>query len=345
MKRLTTEEFIKRAKRVHNEYDYSLVEYKNSKTTIIIICNEHGKFQQFPLNHLKGSGCAKCNGNSKLTFNDFLEKSNLIHNNKFNYSLVKFENNDSNIQIICPKHGIFSQVLNKHLKGHGCNKCNHDNRRTNIGDFVNKSNLIHNNKYNYSLVEYKTTNTKVKIICPEHGIFEKTPKIHLKGEGCKKCIYITEDKFIENCKKVHNYKYNYNNTLYKNLGRKIVIICPKHGEFQQRPADHLKGSGCQACGDRFGIKENKWLDSLNINERQVRIGKYVVDGYDPITNTVYEFNGDFWHGNPKIYKSDDKNIVNGKTFGLLYENTIKREKYLKDKGYKVISIWESDFEE
>lgn len=342
MKRLTTEDFIKKANKVHQKYDYSLVNYKNSNTKVTIICPEHGEFQQFPLNHLK-SGCAACNGNKKLTIEDFTKKANLLHNNKFNYSLVKFKNNDSLIEIVCPSHGLFTQILNKHLKGYGCNKCNHDNRRTKIEDFIEKSNIIHNNKYDYSLVEYKTTNTKVRIICKEHGIFEKTPKVHLKGEGCKKCIYITKGEFIKKCNLIHNNKYNYQNILYINLGKKINIICPEHGEFQQRAADHLKGSGCQKCGDRFGIKENLWLDSLNVNQRQIRIGKYIVDGYDPETNTVYEFNGDFWHGNPKIYKNTDINIVNGKTFVELYEKTIIREKYLKNKGYKVISIWESDF--
>jgi len=71
----------------------------------------------------------------------------------------------------------------------------------------------------------------------------------------------------------------------------------------------------------------------------------IVDGYDPDTKTIYEFNGDFWHGNPDIFNSYDYNNVSKKQFGELYENTLKRERELIKKGYNVISIWENDFNE
>ena len=105
----------------------------------------------------------------------------------------------------------------------------------------------------------------------------------------------------------------------------------------------MRGRGCIKCSNRFGILENNWLNDNNIINRQVRIGKYIVDGYDPITNTIYEFNGDYWHGNPIRYKKDDINSSCKKTFGELYKKTIEKEKILIDKGYKVISIWESEY--
>ena len=91
--------------------------------------------------------------------------------------------------------------------------------------------------------------------------------------------------------------------------------------------------------------EKCWLDTLHIckNNRQVRIGKYIVDGYDPNTNTIYEFLGDYWHGNPKIYNQFEYNKKVGKTFGELYENTIKRNKELELMGYNVVCMWESDY--
>ena len=143
---------------------------------------------------------------------------------------------------------------------------------------------------------------------------------------------------------VHNFKYDYDLVIYKNNRTKIPIICRLHNNtFYQKPGNHLQGQGCPKCGDNFGIKENKWLDSLNISERQFRIGRYVVDGYDPDTKTIYEFNGDFWHGNPDIFKKNDYNNVLKRTFGELYEKTIKKEIELKKMGYRVISIWENDF--
>lgn len=405
MKRTTTKEFIEKSKLKHSDiYDYSIVNYINSNTKVKIICKKHGMFEQYPLNHTRGSGCPSCKGVKKLSTKDFIEKSLKIHNNKYNYSLVKFENNDSKINIICKEHGIFQQRVSSHLSGNGCNKCKNDNRRTDKDIFIEKSNLKHNNIYDYSLVEYKTTNKKVKIICKEHGVFEKTPKSHYK-QGCPKCSIITTEKFIEisknkhnnkydyslvkyehslknvkiicsihgifeqiatshirgsgcqECGKLgfsniefismanlkHNNKYEYSKNSYEGLINKITIICPNHGIFQQRAGDHLRGRGCKICGDKYGIKEKNWLDSLDIKERQVRIDKYIVDGYDPITNTIYEFNGDYWHGNPKLYKEYDMNKSCKKTFGELYENTISKEKELISLGYNVISIWESDY--
>jgi very-short-patch-repair endonuclease len=127
----------------------------------------------------------------------------------------------------------------------------------------------------------------------------------------------------------------------------IILILQKilllYGVFKQRSKNHLDGQGCPRCGDLFGVKENKWLDILGIKERQVRIGKYIVDGYDPDKNTIYEFNGYFWHGNPELYDSSDMNNVLNKTFGELYKKTLKREEYLIKKGYNLVSIWENDF--
>jgi G:T-mismatch repair DNA endonuclease (very short patch repair protein) len=77
---------------------------------------------------------------------------------------------------------------------------------------------------------------------------------------------------------------------------------------------------------------------LKIKNRKIK-----PDGYDPTTKTIYEFNGDYWHGNPNLYKSTDTNKHNKKTFEELYKKTIERESFLVKNGYKVVSIWESDF--
>jgi len=111
-------------------------------------------------------------------------------------------------------------------------------------------------------------------------------------------------------------------------------------------------SGCPHCCSNISKSEIKWLNILNIPAdcRNVYLklpnGKtYKPDAYDPTTNTVYEFNGDYWHGNPNKFKSSDINARNKKTFGELYINTIKKEAELKSFGYNVISIWESEFNE
>ena len=129
---------------------------------------------------------------------------------------------------------------------------------------------------------------------------------------------------------------------------KINIRCLKCDKiFKQSPCVHLGGSGCPKCCCNISNKEIKWLDILNIPEenRQVKIifdnKKYNLDAL--VDNDIYEFYGDYWHGNPAIYKSDEINKNMKKTFGEIYNNTMLRENNLRQLGYNVISMWENDF--
>lgn len=123
IKRSSTEEFIKKANLVHNsKYDYSKVNYINSRLKIEIICPEHGIFSMTPNNHLKGKGCPKCKGRN-LTKEEIIEKFRKIHGNKYDYSLMEYTINHKPIEIICPEHGVFKQCPSAHLRGQGCPKC------------------------------------------------------------------------------------------------------------------------------------------------------------------------------------------------------------------------------
>jgi hypothetical protein len=343
----TNRTFIEKAKQKHNNiFDYSLVNYKNSITKVKIICKEHGEFEQTPNNHLNGQKCPHCNGNAKLNTEKFIEKSLKIHN-KYNYSSVNYKNNKTKVKIVCKEHGIFEQTPNNHLLGQGCPKCDFS-VKLNTNDFIKKCINIHKNKYDYSLVDYKNSNSMLHIICEKHGTFKQYAKNHLAGYGCQICAgnkKPTTDEFIEKSNIVHNFRYDYSNTFYSKALSKVKIICREHGEFEQTPNKHLNGRGCQICGLKYGIMENKWLDDIGIkkSDRQIRINNYIVDGIDREKNTIYEFNGDFWHGNPAIF---DKNLINtviGKKFGELYNNTLIKENCLKELGYNIISIWESDY--
>jgi hypothetical protein len=92
-KRLTSEEFIKKSKEIHGDkYDYSSVDYIDSKSKVKIICNIHGTFEQIPNSHLNKKGCSICANNIKSTKIDFIRKSIEIHGDKYNYSLVDYIN-------------------------------------------------------------------------------------------------------------------------------------------------------------------------------------------------------------------------------------------------------------
>jgi hypothetical protein len=189
--KITTEIFIKKSKEIHGDkYDYSLCDYTNKRTKVKIICKEHGEFEQHTHNHLHGSGCLKCSGRN-LTIPEFINKSNISHKNKYDYSLVNTTKSFEKINIICPIHGVFETITSNHIKGSGnCIKCFINKKTSNNEEFINKSNTVHNYEYDYSLVHYNNSKSKVKIICKKHGEFEQTPNMHLRGQGCPICRYI-----------------------------------------------------------------------------------------------------------------------------------------------------------
>ena len=189
--------FIEEAKKVHGDrYDYSNVKYVNNKTKVCIICPQHGEFWQTPINHLNGQGCRKCSiEKQKITKSEFIEKAKKVHGNKYDYSKVKFNNNKEKICIICPEHGEFWQRLNSHLNGAKCPSCGQKQRIKTIREtrgitqeeFINRAKKVHGDRYDYSKVKYVNIDTKVCIICPEHGEFWQTPYAHLIGQGCPMC--------------------------------------------------------------------------------------------------------------------------------------------------------------
>lgn len=183
------EQFIKDAINIHgNKYVY-FNDYVRSNIKIKILCPKHGEFLQTPNNHLNGAGCPKCSNKYNYTTTEFIELANKKHKNKYTYP-DSYINNKLKIRIICPIHGVFVQKADSHLNGKGCSKCHNDKKKTlynkPIYQFIDEANNIHNNYYTYKS-DYVNTETKIQIICPNHGEFTQTPHAHLSGQGCPKC--------------------------------------------------------------------------------------------------------------------------------------------------------------
>lgn len=195
---LTTESFIEKAKNIHKgKYDYSKVDYKSAKEKVEIICPKdgHGSFFQMPSSHLSGKGCPKC-GKEKvcLTTEEFINKAYKVHGGKYDYSNTSYSNGNVKVEIICKMcNKSFWQMPLNHINGQGCPDCGMLNsaltRRLSIEEFISRSNKIHNNRYNYSKVDYKNNSTNVEIICPDHGSFFQIPHNHLQGKGCPRCAH------------------------------------------------------------------------------------------------------------------------------------------------------------
>jgi len=272
----TTEcEIIKRIEKIHgNKYSFDKFKYLSYKHKVILICQIHGEFN-ISLSNLIGNkrGCPECGkliarDSCRSNNEEFISKANKVHDFKYGYDNVEYYNWVKKVIINCPFHGDFMQSPNSHLNGSGCAKCNkgrpkvekkEKHNKYEIGlekkkDFITESNKIHNNKYDYSGVEYIASNKKVKILCEKHGEFEQTPTHHKRGNGCPLCAYynsfgprIKTFDFISISKKMHNNYYTYGKSIYTSNKDKIVITCPVHGDFKQLPKYHMNGGGCSKC--------------------------------------------------------------------------------------------------
>lgn len=189
-----------------------------------------------------------------------LKKFNDKHNYFYDYSKSNYIKATVKIEIICPIHGSFWQLPYNHYRS-GCVQCGIERQKKAISltteSFITKSIERHGNKYDYSQVDYKDNKTKVKIICPEHGLFEQAPSTHLNNNGCGLCGIKqtgitqrkTHDQWVKEMKILHNNKYDYSLANYTKAKDSTTIICKQHGEFIQKINDHNSGCGCPICGD------------------------------------------------------------------------------------------------
>ena len=203
----TTESFIEKCTKLEHTKDmtFEKVDYVNSNTKVKIICHhkdekgiEHGEFLINPMKLLSGQGCPKCRYIKSATrkrrnLSEIINFAKEIHGDRYDYSLItEYKNDRVKYPIMCPEHGIFEQSFNNHIKSkQGCPICGRikcdETRTMSQKEFIEKAKKIHHNKYDYSKVDYKKTNVKVCIICPEHGEFWQQPNNHLFGQGCPKC--------------------------------------------------------------------------------------------------------------------------------------------------------------
>ena len=280
-KRLTQEEFLVRAKVIHgNKYCYKKTIYISLYSPVNITCATHGDFQQKPSTHIYkgGSGCPECGklsiSKSKIMiFDDALIKMKKVHKNKYKYIAESYKGATEKIDIICPDHGIFSQLVSSHLKGHGCQECGGVKRLDNEL-FAEKAEKIHGDKYDYSLVEYRGNKGYITIICRYHRTkFKQKPNSHLSGGGCPDCgntkkgvsQRTSQSEFIKRAKKVHGNRYDLSKAKYVNNHTKVEISCFEHGSFLIKPMNFLdRAQGCPCCGKaRSGWSRSRYIKLTN----------------------------------------------------------------------------------
>jgi len=249
---LTTQEIIVQFKGVHgNKYDYSRVIYVNNLTKVIIMCPEHGEFEQSPTYHKQGHGCQKCGGNQRLTTNEIIKRLLEIYGDKYDYSKVEYVSNLGVVIVIDRKYGT-EHIINTSLLP----KCSVVNAVDKTDYFLRllKDSGQWNNEYNYSKVEYISNLDGVIVINKKYGTEHIiSPKNLIKGINCVSSNAMDRTHYlIKQFKEVHGDIYDYSKMNLKMVGRdKITIICTEHGEFEQTPNKHNQGQGCPVCNHGF----------------------------------------------------------------------------------------------
>lgn len=371
MRKLTTKEFIERAKAVHGDkYDYSNVKYVDSSTKVHITCLVHGDFWQAPYNHLEGGGCPECGklsrAKSRMNGSDsVLRRFREVHGYKYDYSKMMYKGGHTKVEIICPTHGSFWQTPNSHSRGRGCPRCGYENRLSTRKDqdtVVENFRSVHGDKYDYSRVRYKDVKTPVEIICPLHGAWEVTPNNHLRGRGCPLCANIESGKrklmskeaFVEKSVSIHGDKYDYSKTdLSEGVSAKSLITCPIHGDFEQNLQGHLQGYGCPRCthngkSKAEGVLEElikSWLPDLKV-ERNVR-------GIIPEFTTKKRGEGrkTIKNGELDLYVPEKKLAIeyNGMFWHsrdrVGWDYHVNKRKACDQVGIRMITIWEADWQD
>jgi hypothetical protein len=314
--KLTTEEFIARSRAFHGDrYGYDKVVYVDDNTKVIITCPAHGDFTQRPHDHKK-YGCYKCGiesrqyqspscggGGGRLTTEEFISRSKAVHGELYCYDKVKYETRRTKVVIACPKHGEFEQEPAVHLGGGGCTKCGKlstgNKLRSSTLNFIAKARLVHDYYYDYEQVVYHRAHLKVTIICPKHGKFEQRPQSHLSGYGCAKCgkdkysaaLRYSTEEFILAARKTHGAsRYDYTKVNYIDANTLITITCKEHGDFEQKPGQHIYGRGCFECGRQTrAVKSSSSLDEFLIKAEKIHGSTYDYSKttyHDAHTNTT-----------------------------------------------------------
>lgn len=287
MPTISQEEFMQRARKAWGDkYDLSRAVYRSYRDKIIIGCPEHGFVEIGAGVFMHGyRGCPECGRqasylllkNRVRTQGEFLEKMRAVHGDKYDFSKSVYVKYNHKVEVICPKHGVFFATPSSLTQGSGCPQCAKEliskQKKYTRDRFVKLATEKHNGFYDYSLVEYKTHNDKVQIICPKHGPFWQVASRHLLGVGCKKCgrdkcadkTAMSQEEFIERATEIHGGKYDYSLVKYKNTRTRVTIVCPKHGPFKQTPFSHLQGQGCPDCRISFGEEAiGKYLEKRGV---------------------------------------------------------------------------------
>jgi hypothetical protein len=321
-------------------------EYKNSKVKLEYRCPEGHIGNMTYSNFKKGQGCYTCSVNSKKK--SFEDVKHCFEACGYILLSTKYVNSVTKLKFVCPKGHVGLVTYNGFQQGCRCQRCAIDARRKVSFEDIRKA--FSGRGYALLSTEYKNVLTKLTYSCPAGHIGNMSYYNFQKGHGCPYCAgnSTLEFEYVKNYFKGQGYELL--STKYEGSHSKLMYKCPLGHICSVTYTNFQQGKMCPICSSGPVSKISQyWLDSLNIQtlerEHSFHINKrlYKVDAYDLGTNIIYEFLGNYWHGNPEMYNPNDINPTNKKSYGQLYKETFERLTVLEEAGYKVVYIWESDF--
>lgn len=346
----TTEEWVRLAKNKYPEFSYDKTVYINKDTKVVITCHRHGDKLVNPKDFIHGDAyCPDCT--KERLHNEFvhrvIERAQEKHkNDNYIYHPELIIDSKSKMGVECPKHGIFWQTINNHIhKGTQCPECVKENfvnpKKFTFEEAVALANIKHNNRYTYHKDSYVNTMSKTLITCPIHGDFQQTMHNHLAGQGCPKCgsaqgglmMRLSQEEFLSRIQKIHKNKgYDFSKVIYQTYNDKVIVICPKHGEFQIKALHLLLGSGCPMCKMpklEIAVK-NELISNHIVYEEQKRfkqwLGRQSLDFYIPEKNIGIECQGIQHFKNDRRYNKLDE----------VQERDLRKKQLCKDNNVHLI---------
>lgn len=270
----------------------------------------------------------------RLTSEEFIKKAKQLHNGRYDYSESVYVDSRSKLTIICPEHGRFEQRASSHLSGNGCPKCariwtdehkqnlqrsSRESRGMTTDEWIKRARNVHGDKYDYSQVIYVNQKTYVKIICPEHGLFEQNPDAHIRGCGCRLCAYASGNqkgkhswsdeqrkKTAETCRK----RYGTDRYLDSKEGKEKIAKIKSKPEFRKKMSDIISSDSVQhktkmTSLQRYGVespaqtksvqdkiyKTKKKNHTVNSSKSEIKMYQCLVQ-YFGKENVIHQYKND-----------------------------------------------------
>lgn len=264
------------------------------------------------------------------------------------------------------------------VKKSGCPVCGSirtGNKNTKTTDQFLEKLTIRNTQFSpvHTTDTYKGTHKQMTFVCTNQHTWLSTPISILQGHGCPTCSKGTIQSTHLHSHEQFLVLLNHHNTNYPHKqvslvdGEKYIkqnnelqFVCNIGHQWTTKPG-YITNShcGCPFCASSktFSIMAIDWLTSIerqenihiihkgnSLKEYNIPGTKYMVDGYCGDTNTVYEFHGNYWHGNPRLFDKNNMNERVHRTYGELYQDTLRKEAIIKELGYNLVVMWEDEYD-